>query len=57
MGKIKEFTDDSIERVEDCIVSISLKYKNRNRKDSDNMKKLRQLLIESEKNLNVEVDK
>ena len=57
MGKIKEFAEDNIERVEDCIVSISLKYKNRNRKDSEHMKKLKQLLIESEKNLNIEVDK
>ncbi len=58
MGKIKEFTDDNIELVEDYIVSIGLKYKNRRRKDSDNMDKLRQLLIESEeKNLNIEVDR
>ncbi len=57
MGKIKDFTNDNIELVEDYIVSISLKYKKSRRKDSEHMKKLRQLLIESEENLNIEVDR
>ncbi len=57
MGKIKEFTDNNIEKVEDYIVSISLKYKKKRRKDSEHMKKLRQLLVESEQNLNIEVDR